>query len=145
MPESARGVDFAIREEQDLEDSGAYGTTPSRKADETLQRGDEVAMLVCSTNFEDEPPQPSLSQSITISTDGAPRLKPPLASGKQRQSQLSSKKPPTAQSRRSNHQPAFVATTEEKSSLESSTFNERVSLNDHFVIPPKIRPKDPQH
>ena len=134
-------MDFAIREEQDLEDSGAYGTTPSRKADETLRRADELAMLVCSTNFEDEPPQPSLSQSITISTDGGPRVKPPLASG-QRKSQLSSRKPPTAQSRRSNHQPAFAATTEEKGSLESSTFNERVSLNDHFVIPPKLQPKE---
>ena len=49
-------------------------------------------------------------------------------------------------SRRSNnHQPAYMASTEEKSSLQSSTFNERVSLADHFVIPPKIRPKDPQH
>ena len=84
MPESARGIEFPIREEQDLEDSGAYGTTPSRKADETLQRGDDMAMLVCSTNFEEQRPEPSLHESITISTDGGPRVKPPLASGKQR-------------------------------------------------------------
>ena len=52
---------FAIREEEDLEDSGAYGTTPSRK-DDTLKRGDDIAMLVCSTNYEEEEPlEPMLS------------------------------------------------------------------------------------
>lgn len=60
-----------------------YGTTPSRKS--------ATALLICSTNIEDElvdedeePPQPSMltTQSIAISTENGKRAKPPLASSR---------------------------------------------------------------